>query len=198
MSNLPNFKTFCREACIKLWGEPDRATAKELRWNGADAYSVRTFNPRKGVWYDAGQQRGGSTLELVAYAKGEPASEVRGPAFFDTWQEAHKMGLVPEPPPRSKSNGGGKPIVATYPYHDEQGELLFEVVRFDTTDPLERFRQRRPDGKGGWIWNTKGTRQVLNRLPELIAAVEAERACARNRRREGREQCRAARLRGDH
>jgi hypothetical protein len=38
-------------------------------------------------------------------------------------------------------------------YRDENGEVLFEVVRFDTSDPLKRFRQRRPDGKGDWIWD---------------------------------------------
>jgi len=38
-------------------------------------------------------------------------------------------------------------IVATYDYTDESGNLLFQVVRYDPKD----FRQRRPDGKGGWI-----------------------------------------------
>jgi putative DNA primase/helicase len=39
------------------------------------------------------------------------------------------------------------------------------VVRFDPKD----FRQRRPDGNGGWIWTVKGVRRVPYRLPELIA-----------------------------
>ncbi len=54
-------------------------------------------------------------------------------------------------------------IVATYPYHDEAGTLLYEVVRFAPKD----FRQRRPDGRGGWVWNLDGVRRVLYRLPEL-------------------------------
>jgi putative DNA primase/helicase len=57
-------------------------------------------------------------------------------------------------------------IVATYNYRDERGDLLFQVCRFDPKD----FRQRRPDGSGGWEWKVKGTRQVPYRLPELIAA----------------------------
>lgn len=59
----------------------------------------------------------------------------------------------------------GRKIVATYPYQNEQGELLFEVVRFDPKD----FRQRQPDksAKDGWVWNTKGVPRVLFRLPEL-------------------------------
>jgi putative DNA primase/helicase len=56
-------------------------------------------------------------------------------------------------------------IVAAYDYCNEQGELLFQVCRFEPKD----FRQRRPDGKGGWIWQVQGTRQVPYRLPELIA-----------------------------
>lgn len=54
--------------------------------------------------------------------------------------------------------------VATYDYKDEAGRLLFQAVRYDPKD----FRQRRPDGKGGWIWNLKNTRLVLYRLPELL------------------------------
>lgn len=55
-------------------------------------------------------------------------------------------------------------IVATYDYTDEQGALLFQVVRRDPKD----FRQRRPDGAGGWEWSTKGVRRTLYRLPELV------------------------------
>lgn len=57
-------------------------------------------------------------------------------------------------------------IVATYPYLDEKGVLLFETVRFEPKD----FRQRRPNGNGGWIWNLNGVPRVLYRLPELILA----------------------------
>lgn len=57
-------------------------------------------------------------------------------------------------------------IVATYDYQDEEGITLFQVVRFD---PKE-FRQRRPDGKGGWSYSLKGVRRVLYRLPELTRA----------------------------
>ena len=57
-------------------------------------------------------------------------------------------------------------IVAEYDYRDESGTLLYQVVRFEPKD----FRQRRSDGRGGWTWNTKGTRRVLYRLPELLVA----------------------------
>jgi putative DNA primase/helicase len=53
--------------------------------------------------------------------------------------------------------------IATYDYCDEYGELLYQVVRFE---PKE-FVQRTPNGRGGWIWK-KGPRQVLYRLPEVL------------------------------
>src|SRR5260370_12191326 len=34
-------------------------------------------------------------------------------------------------------------------------------------DPKD-FKQRRPDGKGGWVWSIKGVRLILYRLPELV------------------------------
>lgn len=75
-------------------------------------------------------------------------------------------------PPKRKSTGQitGQPVAA-YPYLDEQGELLFEVVRFEPKD----FRQRRPDpaGKGGWTWSLKGVRRVLYHLPAVLEAARA-------------------------
>jgi putative DNA primase/helicase len=57
-------------------------------------------------------------------------------------------------------------IEATYPYLDESGVLLFEVVR----KPPKRFLQRKPNGIGGWDWKLGDTRRVLYRLPKLLAA----------------------------
>jgi len=54
--------------------------------------------------------------------------------------------------------------VACYDYANENGVLLYQVVRFRPKD----FRQRRPDGTGGWIWNLDGVRGVLYNLPEVL------------------------------
>jgi len=61
-------------------------------------------------------------------------------------------------------------IVKTYNYVDESGKLVFQVVRYEPKD----FRQRRPDGQGGWIWNLEGVRRVLYRLQELLQANPAD------------------------
>ncbi|MCG3181402.1 MAG: hypothetical protein BIFFINMI_03795 [Phycisphaerae bacterium] len=68
-----------------------------------------------------------------------------------------------KPKPMASSRGR---IVATYDYRDAAGELRFQVVRFEPKD----FRQRRPDGSGGWTWDLAGVGRVLYRLPELLAA----------------------------
>ncbi len=62
-------------------------------------------------------------------------------------------------------------IIKTYDYVDTQGTLLFQAVRYDP----KAFRQRRPDGNGGWIWNIDGVELVLYRLPEVREAVQAGR-----------------------
>jgi hypothetical protein len=63
-----------------------------------------------------------------------------------------------------ESQNGGPVILATYSYTDTSGRLLYESVRFVPKD----FRLRRPDGHGGWIWNTKGVPKVPYRLRELV------------------------------
>jgi hypothetical protein len=62
-------------------------------------------------------------------------------------------------------------ITDVYGYTDEQGTLLYQVVRMLP----KAFRQRRPDSHGGFVWNMQGIARVPYHLPELIAGVEAGR-----------------------
>lgn len=68
-------------------------------------------------------------------------------------------------------NGHEPTIVKTYDYTDADGKLLYQVVRYDPKD----FKQRRPDGSGGWLWTLKGIKPVLYHLPEVIKAVREGR-----------------------
>jgi len=74
--------------------------------------------------------------------------------------------------------------VANYRYCDANGNLLFQVVRYEPKD----FRQRRPkpNGQEGWEWNLNGVAQVPYRLPELLQnthkpvyVCEGEKDCDR-------------------
>ena len=67
-----------------------------------------------------------------------------------------------------ESPGNKRRIVAAYDYVDEASTLLFQVVRYEPKD----FRQRKPNGNGGWLWNVKGVRLVPYRMPEILAATD--------------------------
>jgi hypothetical protein len=59
-------------------------------------------------------------------------------------------------------------IVAVYDYADDDGGLLYQVVRYEP----KGFDQRRPDGKGGWIWQLE-KRRVVYRWSELLKFPDA-------------------------
>jgi hypothetical protein len=164
-----------------LLGEPNArlSSKRELRFGSRGSVAVAL---ESGTYFDHEQQRGGGVLDLIEHQTG-----LLGPERFK-WLTDNGFGFErreePQPQPR-KPNGGnghadsappvgrasGPPrgtIEAVYPYHDEVGELLFEVVRY--RDP-RGFRQRRPNGKGGYIWSTSGTRQVIYRLPDILEQI---------------------------
>jgi putative DNA primase/helicase len=72
-------------------------------------------------------------------------------------------------PAMTEANGRApwvrRKIVQTYDYTDASGAVRYQTVRYQPKD----FRQRRPDGHGGWIWNLDGIERVPYRLPELLA-----------------------------
>jgi putative DNA primase/helicase len=77
-----------------------------------------------------------------------------------------------------------RPVIdRAYDYRGADGTLIFQAVRLKP----KGFRQRQPNGKGGWEWNLKGIEPTLYRLPELLAAdpsatvyiCEGEKDCDR-------------------
>jgi hypothetical protein len=60
MIRVPNFRDFCEAACIKLWGEPNKRTPKELCWHGSNSYDGKTFDRKK---------RFGSTVAKIGAAR---------------------------------------------------------------------------------------------------------------------------------
>lgn len=78
--------------------------------------------------------------------------------------------LTPAIETSPNGNGKASSIVAAYDYRDEQGRLLYQVVRFDPKD----FRQRVPKEGGGWTWKLGSVQRVPYRLPELLAADASE------------------------
>src|SRR5229473_3142286 len=71
-----------------------------------------------------------------------------------------------------------KKVQATYDYLDEQGTLLYQVVRFENKEL--RFRHPDPSKKSGWAWDAQNIRRVLYQLPALaghqkVYVVEGEK-----------------------
>jgi hypothetical protein len=161
------------EVARRLLGEPNRtqSTRAQLRFGRNGSMAVELDGTKRGQWYDHENKLGGGALDLVIRCTG-----LCGRAAAE-WA-ATEFGITVEQPSRPKL----RRIVATYDYRDENGLLLFQVVRFAP----KTFRQRRPDGSGGWSWRARDIRQILYRLPEPPAGAAVCRRCARLRRR-GRE-----------
>jgi len=91
-----------------------------------------------------------------------------------------------DPPKYEKSTPKKLTFVSKYEYKDADNVLLFEKVRFVEPDGKKTFRQRRPDGSGGWTYKLGSTPKVLYNLPkvlrqkengESIFVVEGEKDC---------------------
>lgn len=61
-------------------------------------------------------------------------------------------------------------LVATYDYTDEAGKVLFQKLRYVDENGRKSFRQRKPDGNGGWEYSLGDIPKVLYNLPAVIAA----------------------------
>jgi hypothetical protein len=77
--------------------------------------------------------------------------------------DVSQNGAAAHPPRQSRRR-----IVATYDYTAADGTLLYQTVRYEP----KGFCQRRPDGRGDWIWQNAldGVLRVPFHLPELLAA----------------------------
>src|SRR4051794_14313582 len=113
---------------LRLLGEPVQKHGNEWRYRGRGSLAI---DLKKGTWFDHEANEGGGVFDLIRRQGHEqPAAWLRS------------EGLLGAPHVVSQPR-----IVAAYDYPDENGELLFQVVRLEPKD----FRQRRPDGRGGWI-----------------------------------------------
>jgi hypothetical protein len=140
----------------ELLGAPNRklSSGKVMRYGTRGSLAV---DLTKGTWYDHEMGQGGGVLAFIERETGreDPFEWLKEKGFANHQSTSNKSKL-------------GK-IVARFPYTDETGKFLFEVVKYDPKD----FRQRRPDGNGGWIWKLDSVRRVPYRLPELIKDVKA-------------------------
>jgi DNA primase len=137
---------------IRLRGNGNERTGPCPVCGGDDRFSI---NLEKQVWFCRKCQKGGDVISLVKH--------LDGVEFRDAIETlAGEPGAI-RPKPKLATK-----IVAEYAYTDEHGALLFQSVRYEP----KAFKQRCPDGNGGWIPNLNGVRRVLYRLPDVIEAVK--------------------------
>lgn len=136
-----------------------------------------------GVWFcHSNCKRGGDILDLeealiggdfptrkveVFRLVGRSEPEYR---HDGTRANGHSAGTAPTKPTKPTGTAGGWREIARYPYVDRNGNLLFEVVRFQKPDGSKAFKQCRPDGRGGVIWKLDGIERVPYHLPQLLNA----------------------------
>jgi putative DNA primase/helicase len=122
----------------------------------------------------------GCRPEAIVAAIGMEMRDLFAPDGTDTaGTPGMRAALAPVPPPAAAveppapppSNGMPPRIVATYDYVATDGALLFQAVRLEP----KGFRQRRPDGRGGWTWSLGETAPVLYGLPDVLEAARAGR-----------------------
>ena len=104
--------------------------------------------------------------------------------------ELKNRNLWPEPErkEKQKTDKPKKKLTAVYDYVDpETGEVVMQVCRYEWPDPTiakgydKTFRQRRPNGAGGWDWSVPAGKRILFNLPavkasnKLVCVVEGEK-----------------------
>lgn len=153
----------------------EHALEHSVKWNGTsttlvtcvfhdDSRPSLSLNSETGDFHCFGCEAKGSIFDFVMLRRGCDFKEaLKELADFAGVHEGADVKPKPE-------------IETTYRYTDAKGTLLFEVVRFRPKD----FKQRRPDGKGGWAWNMDGIGRVPYNLPEVagsnyVVIVEGEK-----------------------
>jgi Family of unknown function (DUF5906) len=164
-----DYSLLCEQVALRLWGEPSQRTDQQLRWGN---HGSRSLDRRKGCWFDHEAGQGGSTIELLQRECGLDFTGavhwLRREGYVGGWGSGHtKTNGHAATNGHDRAKATPRKLVETYDYTDEHGDLRFQVCRFEPKD----FRQRRPDGLGGWVWNLDGERRILYRLPEVIEEI---------------------------
>lgn len=187
------FSHHARAVAIDLLGEPNKALSSqhELRFGKQGSVSV---DLQKGTFFDHQEKAGGGVLWAIQQYGG---ARVEGGGAV-AWMRERGYDVEddrPAPAPRQQAGNnrldpagnwlpptvpdGGK-LTKTYDYRDAAGVLLYQVCRYDWTDPenpkghSKTFLQRRPDltKPNGWSYKVKDKiTPVPYRLAELLADI---------------------------
>ena len=195
-----DFAALIEDIARYFWGDPNPklSSKTELRWGGQGSRAVFLDGP--GNWKDFEADIGGGVIDLVRAerkcSKAEAIEWLEGENYIakrdsdrrDAPQRQERPRESNEPadqesPPADTPQAQMK-AVKGYRYTDADGNPLYEVIRYQFLLPdgsFERgkdgnlkktFRQRRPDGRGGYIWNLDGIGHTIYRHQEVEQAIE--------------------------
>jgi hypothetical protein len=195
-----NFAAIAEQVARTFWGDPNKAMSSktELRWGSQGSRALFLDGP--GNWKDFEQDIGGGVIDLVMLerkcSKAEAISWLEAEEFIETRDRSHKDApgrqeapRVADSAPEPQTAAGELPIegkqtpVKGYRYTDGDGNPIYEVIRYQFKLPdgsweltksgsiRKTFRQRRPDGRGGYIWNLDGIGHTIYRRQQVEIAI---------------------------
>jgi len=167
---MTNISAHIEQIARHYWGEPNMKLSQKGRTLRFGNRGSREVHLGKGTWFDFETNEGGGCVDLVRMNEGATiASNI--PEILE-----RKFGIQRQ---AQQSLQPARFMSAVYDYIDDQGEVRYQVRRFEP----KTFRQCRPDGKGGWLFNMDGVEalpynlhKILARPDEPVFIVEGEKA----------------------
>ncbi len=170
---MTNISAHIEQIARHYWGEPNMKLSQKGRTLRFGNRGSREISLSKGTWFDFEKNTGGGCVDLVRMNEGATiASNI--PEILE-----RKFGIQRQ---AQQSLQPARFMSAVYDYIDDQGEVRYQVRRFEP----KTFRQCRPDGKGGWLFNMDGVEALPYNLHHMITnpfapvfIVEGEKAAQR-------------------
>lgn len=123
------------------------------------------------IWFCNDCGKGGSVIDWKAFESNRSPNEVfkeMAMSLGGGQKNGPKPIVARLAPPEEEGDEPESRLVKTYDYTNEVGKLLYQACRYVP----KSFRQRQPDGKGGWKWDMKDATRVLYNLPKICGSSE--------------------------
>src|SRR5207253_4877148 len=129
---------------------------KEEHKNG---HNCVTIEPDTQLWHCNDCSVGGSIIDWLMIEKNIDVKQA-----FEELGKGDNQDKGAKSSPGESTPGYGKEVM-TYDYTNENGQLLYQVVRYEP----KSFRHRQPDGSS-WKYSLEGITRVLYNLPRVLSS----------------------------
>ena len=157
---MTNLQAHAERIAKHYWGEPNAKLSvkgKTLRFGNFGSIEL---DLQKKTYYDFERCEGGGVVDIVRnYGKVTISGSVAETLEkeFGIQRQTQKS-LVPK-----------QYISKIYEYYNADGELGYQILRYEP----KTFRQRRPDGKGGWLNSVKDVEPLPYNLMGIMQNPDA-------------------------